>query len=88
MLAERYDDDDDLSLNFIYRIDMLWNMKQSKKTYFPTYLPIKFDFLLQKSAESYKASSYPSRTITIMFTSGQIPLGKVWTPLSSQLWVK
>ena len=24
----------------------------------------------------------------IMFTFGQIPLGKVWTPLSSQLWVK
>ena len=23
-----------------------------------------------------------------MFTFGQIPLGKVWTPLSSQLWVK
>ena len=27
-----------------------------------------------------------SRAIT--FTFGQIPLGKVWTPLSSQLWVK
>ena len=33
-----------------------------------------------------KASSYSSRAIT--FTFGQIPLGKVWTPLSSQLWVK
>ena len=33
-----------------------------------------------------KVSSYSSRAIT--FTFGQIPLGKVWTPLSSQLWVK
>ena len=31
-------------------------------------------------------SSYSSRAIT--FTFGQILLGKVWTPLSSQLWVK
>ena len=31
-------------------------------------------------------SSYSSRAIT--FTFGQIPLGKVWNPLSSQLWVK
>ena len=31
-------------------------------------------------------SSYSSRAITFIF--GQIPLGKVWTPLSSQLWVK
>ena len=31
-------------------------------------------------------SSYSSRTIT--FTVGQILFGKVWTPLSSQLWVK
>ena len=32
------------------------------------------------------ASSKSSRAN--MFTFGQIPLGKVWTPLSSQLWVK
>ena len=31
-------------------------------------------------------SSYSSRAIT--FTSEQIPLGKVGTPLSSQLWMK
>ena len=34
----------------------------------------------------YYSSSYSSRAIT--FTFGQIPLGKVWTPLFSlQLWV-
>ena len=38
------------------------------------------------TAESYYASSFSGRAIT--FTFGQIPLGKVWTPLSSQLWVK
>ena len=42
--------------------------------------------LKRQTAESVYASSYSSCAIT--FTFGQIPLGKVWTPLSSQLWVK
>ena len=43
-------------------------------------------WLKRWTAESFSASSNSSRTIT--FTFGKIPVGKVWTPLSFQLWVK
>ena len=42
--------------------------------------------MVKAMAYGIVVSSYSSYAIT--FTFGQIPLGKVWTPLFSQLWVK